>query len=245
MKLEELQKNWNKFGSSDPLWGILAWPDKSENRWQIDEFFATGVREIDNVLAYVAGLALTVRLGTALDFGCGVGRLCQALAPHFDAVHGVDISPAMLALAEHYNQAGERCHYHLNERADLTLFGDRSFDFIYSNITLQHMQPRYSKAYMAEFVRVLAPGGVLIFQAPDRAKRWRHRLLQPVKPTSIFRTYQKLRYGDKPVMDMYGVPRSEVVRLLAAHGGRVVDVQPDTSADALWYSYRYCVTKTA
>ncbi len=245
MKLEELQENWNKFGSSDPLWGILAWPDKSENRWQIDEFFATGVREIDAVLDYIAGLGLTLRRGTALDFGCGVGRLCQALTRHFDAVHGVDISPAMLALADHYNQAADRCRYHLNERADLSLFGDATFDFVYSNITLQHMQPRYSKAYMAEFVRVLAPGGVLIFQVPAQAKRWQQRLLQPLKPTALFRAYQKLRYGDQPIMEMYGVPRWQVERLLADCGARVVDVQPDTSADALWTSYRYCVTKKA
>jgi len=152
MKLDELQENWNKFGETDPLWGILAWPDKTENRWQVDAFFATGVEEIDAVWAYAEGLGLEIEFGTALDFGCGVGRLSQALARRFELVHGVDISPAMIELAQEYNQFGEHCRYHLNPTADLSLFEDQTIDFIYSNITLQHMPPRYARSYIQEFL---------------------------------------------------------------------------------------------
>jgi SAM-dependent methyltransferase len=245
MKLEELQENWNKFGETDPLWGILAWPDKTENRWQVDAFFETGVEEIDAVLAYAAGLGLEPKFGAALDFGCGVGRLSQALARRFELVCGVDISPAMIELAQQYNQFGERCQYHLNETDDLRLFESQSFDFIYSNITLQHMPPRYASAYIAEFLRILAPGGALIFQIPSTPKSGLRRLAQPLRPTFLWRTYQKWRYGDQPVMDMYGIPRAQVLHLLKTHGGQLVDVQPDDSADAAWISYRYCVTKHA
>ncbi|NOX63250.1 MAG: class I SAM-dependent methyltransferase [Chloroflexi bacterium] len=243
MDLKELQENWNKFGLTDPFWSVLAWPDKAENRWQIDEFFETGRREIDDVLAYVNAQGLSVGRERALDFGCGVGRLSQALARHFQRVDGVDISPAMLTLAQTYNQFPDRVHYHQNEVDDLSLFPDAVFDFIYSNITLQHMQPRYARAYMAEFLRVLGPNGALVFQIPAQAKRWRHRLIQPLKPTRLFRFYQRLRYRDQPVMNMYGIPKNQVVRWLQAHGGRVVDIQPDQSADALWHSFRYLVIK--
>ncbi len=243
MKLDELQENWDKFGATDPLWGILAWPDKTENRWQIDEFFATGVAEIDSVMAYVRALGLTLRPGAALDFGCGVGRLSQALAAHFETVSGVDISPAMIELAGRYNRFPDRCRYYLNASDDLRLFESDSFDFVYSNITLQHMQPRYSQAYMAEFLRLLTPGGLLVFQVPSRAKRWQQNVLQPLKPTRLFRFYQRLRYGDQPIMAMYGVEKTRVVAWLEQHGGRVVDVQPDESADSQWYSFRYCVVK--
>ena len=243
MKLEDLQENWNKFGETDPLWGILAWPDKTENRWQVDAFFETGVEEIDAVLAYVADLGLEPGFDAALDFGCGVGRLSQALARRFDIVHGVDISPAMIELAQQYNHHGERCQYHLNETDDLRLFEDKTFDFIYSNITLQHMPPRYASAYIAEFLRLLTPGGVLIFQIPSAPKRRLRRLIQPLRPTRPWRMYQKWRYGDHPVMDMYGIPQTQVLQLLKTHGGKLVDVQPDDSADAAWISYRYCVTK--
>src|SRR6185436_3396874 len=39
--------------------------------------------------------------------------------------------------------------------------------FIYSRLVLQHMEARYAKAYIAEFMRILAPGGALVFQLPD------------------------------------------------------------------------------
>jgi hypothetical protein len=39
-----------------------------------------------------------------------------------------------------------------------------SFDFIYSDIALQHIPPDQSRAYIAEFLRVLRPGGLAVFQ---------------------------------------------------------------------------------
>ena len=38
-----------------------------------------------------------------------------------------------------------------------------------SFIVLQHMEPRYAKAYVAEFLRVLRPGGVALFQLPSKS----------------------------------------------------------------------------
>ncbi len=244
MDLKDVQANWNRFGETDPFWAVLAWPGMEEGRWDVDAFFATGREEIHQVMAYVAGLGVEIGRDAALDFGCGVGRLTQALAHYFDEVHGVDISEAMLDLARELNQAGDRCHYHLNPRDDLSLFADDAFDFVYSNITLQHMPPRYARGYMLEFLRVLKPGGLAVFQIPSRPRSAMQRLLQPIKPTAAWRWYQRLRYGDAPVMNMYGVPRQEVVRLVEEHGGRIIDVQPDDNADAAWESFRYAVTKS-
>src|SRR5213075_3164955 len=130
------------------------------------EFFRTGVVEIDDVMAYVDRLGLKFARRAALDFGCGVGRLTQALCGHFDAAVGVDIAPSMIDKARAYNRHGERCRYSLNVSDDLSQFDDGQFDFIYSNIVLQHMLPRYSKKYVREFLRLLAPGGVAVLQLP-------------------------------------------------------------------------------
>lgn len=104
--------------------------------------------------------------GRALDFGCGVGRLTQALAEHFEECDGVDIAGPMIDEARRINRHGDRCRYHVNDTANLQLFPSASFDFVLSIIVLQHMEPRYAGAYIAEFLRVLRPGGVAGFQVP-------------------------------------------------------------------------------
>lgn len=166
MKLTEVKKNWDEFGKQDPLWSILTKRDKKGNRWGIEEFFKTGEEEIEFVLNYLDFLDVSYFRGRALDFGCGVGRLTQALCKYFNESWGVDIAVSMVELAEQYNRYGDRCKYYLNEANDLSLFANNSFNLIYSRIVLQHMSPEYSKNYIKEFLRVLAPGGVLVFQIP-------------------------------------------------------------------------------
>ena len=68
MSLRRLQANWNTFGETDPLWAILTDPAKKGGGWALEEFFATGEREIAGILDYVRSLhPLPVR--RALDFG--------------------------------------------------------------------------------------------------------------------------------------------------------------------------------
>jgi 2-polyprenyl-3-methyl-5-hydroxy-6-metoxy-1,4-benzoquinol methylase len=96
MNIEELERNWNELGGQDPLWAILTWPGKKGRKWRTDEFFETGKQEIADVMASTMSLGIPVERKRALDFGCGVGRLTQALAVHFDQVASVDIAASML-----------------------------------------------------------------------------------------------------------------------------------------------------
>jgi SAM-dependent methyltransferase len=79
----------------------------------------------------------------------------------------VDISASMLSAARRHDRHPDRCTYHLNTRSDLALFTDGSFTFAYSTLVLQHMEPRYARSYIRELLRVLAPGGLLVFQLPS------------------------------------------------------------------------------
>jgi ubiquinone/menaquinone biosynthesis C-methylase UbiE len=169
MKLEELQRHWNDFGKQDPLWAIMTWPQKRNRRWQLEEFFRTGEDEIKATLDHVAAVGLPLPHRRALDFGCGVGRLTQALCTRFESVCGVDIAQSMVELAREYNKHGERCQYFHNTADDLRIFDDGSFDFVFTLRVLQHMRPEYSQAYIREFMRVLAPGAVAVFQIPGPA----------------------------------------------------------------------------
>lgn len=266
MSLRDLQRNWDEFGRTDPLWAILAHPDKKGQRWDVAQFFETGIREIDDVMRYVGTLGVPRERRRALDFGCGAGRLTQALARHFADVCGVDIAPSMIELAEKMNRHGTRCRYVLNEDDDLRGFRDQSFDFIYSSIVLQHVNPTHTKRYLREFLRLLGANGLLIFQLPSvklrdprdealftRPGRGPKALLKRLVPRTWiewywgrpWRSWRSLfRWGapSEPRMEMHGIPRHEVEPFLERCGGNIVDVVPSDTAPG-WASFRYAVSR--
>lgn len=132
MDLVDLQRHWDGFGRQDPFWAILAQPAYRGNRWPLDEFFETGRVEVSAAMADSAVHGVPHARRRALDFGCGAGRLTQALADHFDTALGIDVAPSMIALARAHNRHGERCRYEINDRPDLSRWSDSFFDLIYT-----------------------------------------------------------------------------------------------------------------
>ncbi len=243
MSLESLQQNWEKLGASDPYWAILNDDSKTGNRWEVDEFFNSGAREVQRILDHVGTLYALPNRHRALDFGCGVGRLTQALADHFEQVDGVDISASMLETARKHNRHAARCTYWLNPKPDLSIFPAAHFTFIYSSITLQHMRARYAKLYLREFLRVLAPGGVLVFQLPAGLTK---SLLSPARRISqalYYYLFHPIFRPRTPVIEMHPIPKAVVTGLLRENGAWILDISRDGSAGELWESYRYTVTQ--
>ncbi len=258
MRFEKLGKNWNDFAEVDPLWSILTEDDKKGNKWEVEEFFESGSKEIEQLMKYTLSLGIDVRREMALDFGCGVGRLTQALAEHFDEVHGVDISPRMIELADQYNSHGNRCHYHVNERSDLELFDDDVFDFIYSTITLMHMEPKYSKKYIREFLRVLSPHGLLVFQQPNEMMvypgdslilKLKKKIKADLPKLWYMHRYTWARlfnpdYMNAPLMEVYCVRKREIEKLIRKNSGKLLNVIEDDLRPMPGHrSLRYHVTK--
>jgi SAM-dependent methyltransferase len=94
--------------------------------------------------------------GVALDAACGTGRYAEFLARRGHQVIGVDSSPHMLAHARRRVPDGE---FHVAELGQLPL-PDDSVDVIICALALVHV-PRLQPV-MAEFARVLRPGGDLV-----------------------------------------------------------------------------------
>jgi ubiquinone/menaquinone biosynthesis C-methylase UbiE len=249
MKFADLQKNWDILGKTDPLWAIYSDPQKKGNKWVLDDFFQTGRDEISSVMTHLKSFKKDITYGKALDFGCGVGRLTQAMAAYFENVSGVDIAVSMIELARKYAAGNRKCDFYLNQKDNLSLFGDSTFDFIYTNVVLQHMEPAYSMRYLSEFLRILRSGGVLFFQLPSELSpvaAFRHRIAL-LAPNIVRRSYAKIRQNitKSPQIEMYGIKKEKIVKFFNERGAKILDIARDSSASAYWLSYRYCIMKTA
>ena len=249
MGLGHTIRTWERLGSTEPLWAILNDKHKKDGAWDTDEFFRTGDEEITSVVAYLDSHGIRPRPDRALDFGCGAGRLTQALARFFKRVTGVDAAPSMVALAQKLNREKPQCRFLLAQTGALSLFPDQSFDFIYSSITLQHMEPRYARRYLKEFFRVLASGGVMAFQLPsERIGKTREqnpfgKMFKRLIPAPLIRQYHRARYGKDAFIEMYGAPRRDVTMLLENLGARVIGVEENRDAGDDWISFRYYALK--
>ncbi len=240
MDIQELKQHWDKFGQEDPMWAIMTDPEKKGGKWDPTDFYATGKQEIGEIMDYIQSCDFEIGYAKALDFGCGMGRLTQPLCEYFEKVEGVDIAPSMIELANKHNQYPDKCNYQVNED-NLSLFSDGEFDFVYSDIVLQHMEPKYAQQYIKEFLRILKPDGVIIFQLNIPHKSKVKDLIKSLIPDSFYQSYRKLRYGNQPLMEMHGMEKQEVVDFVESSGAKVIDVLEGKGGG--WDSFFYTVRK--
>ena len=94
--------DWEEIGRSNPYFGVLTDPrykTANLNGQALAAFFASGEADISWASEVQKRRYPDFAPGSALDFGCGVGRLTRALAAATGDAFGVDVSEAMLAEA--------------------------------------------------------------------------------------------------------------------------------------------------
>ena len=225
--VSRVQRAWDTLANVDPMWAILTDPSKLGLKWSEVDFFESGHREIGDLMAEIDRLVPGAPRDHALDFGCGIGRLSGALAEYYGHVDGVDVAPSMVSLARERNAHPDRCIFHLNPASNLRLFTDQTFDLIYSNIVLQHIQPSLALRYISEFARCAKPGGLVVFQAPHRrrlnAASLRRYVLHgayAILPVWAVKIYRRTKYKglDRTVIDR--LPKTPM-EIHAVHQKRV------------------------
>ncbi|MFD7864251.1 class I SAM-dependent DNA methyltransferase [Streptomyces sp. NPDC059783] len=149
------------------------------------------------VLAVFASYAAAAG-GPVLDAGCGPGRVTALLRDLGVPASGVDLSPGMVAEAR-------RRHPDLRfEVGTMTALdaADGSLGGVLAWYSLVHTPPEELPRFLAEFHRVLAPGGPLLlaFKAGDERVRLERA------------------FGHRVDLDVYRFSPARVARLLEAAG---------------------------
>jgi SAM-dependent methyltransferase len=157
--MRDTDADWRAIGATEPFWGVLTTPQykrQNLNPEQYTAFYASGlgdIRRITSRLEHLTGKP--VRVARALDFGCGTGRLSEAMQAFADHVIGFDISPGMLGEAR---RLGRGTVVYCDEMPA------GKFGWINSFIVFQHIPPERGMAILETLLDRLEPGGLISLQ---------------------------------------------------------------------------------
>jgi hypothetical protein len=99
---------------------------------------------------------------TALEIGCGIGRIQAALAPWLYETHGIDISGKMIAAARRRCAGLANVHLSRCSGRDLAGFADAGFDLVLAADSFPYIYQGGQdlvSVHFEEITRVLRPGG--------------------------------------------------------------------------------------
>ena len=195
--MRDTDADWKVWGAAEPFFGVLSHDRfRRENLTPeaLDEFWRTGVDEavrLEEVLTRFFG---PFPKATALDFGCGVGRLTRGMAAFCGEVVGLDVSPGMLA--EAVKDAPENTTF-VTELRD-----GQTFDWVNSIIVFQHIPPSRGYRILDDLLQRVNVGGAISLHITFATT--------PTDP-------------DAPVgsMSMFSYDLSRIVSMLALRGYRL------------------------
>lgn len=217
-------KAWEKFGSEDPYFGVLAEERFTsakigENR---DAFFKSGRATIAHILGRYEARFGALPRGRALDHGCGVGRLALPLGEVFAEVVGLDVSPSMLVEAEANARTTRADNVRFALADDALSNAPGKYDFVNSYMVLQHIPVRRGLPIIARLVGKVGPGGGFHVHFSIRTDRLRSRALwwasHHIPGVKIWQNVFAGRRWNAPAMQMNNYPLNRVMVLLALQG---------------------------
>lgn len=140
-----------------PPMGLVYLVNGRFSRWSFHEGGRLAAAYIRSTLEE-AGLDLEEKI-RLLDFGCGCGRILRWWDTLPSPVYGCDYNPRLLSWCASNLPHALLTH---NQLLPPTRFGSGFFDVIYAQSVLTHLAPDVQEAWMAEWTRLLRPGGFLL-----------------------------------------------------------------------------------
>lgn len=191
---------------------VAASPDI---RW----FIEGGRRGAESVRGILGANAIDLApLGPILDFGCGCGRVLRNFADLGNSgVFGSDLSPMLIRWCR---EELPFARFETNGLAPPLAFSDGQFGLVYSLSVFTHLPEALQPLWMEEMVRVLRPGGYLIFST--HGARYVDQL-NPIERQSFESGRLVVRHDEQPGSNTCGAYHPEAyVRTHVPAGMRVV-----------------------
>jgi ubiquinone/menaquinone biosynthesis C-methylase UbiE len=144
--------------------------------------------------------------GALLDLGCGTGFIIDLARDLFDEIHGVDVTPAMLARID-VSRGNITLH---NTNAERLPFDDAAFDVVTGYSFLHHLED--FRPVLREAFRVLKPGGLGYFDLDPNRLFWKALMdLEASGATALSdiveREIRAILHLDEQVEAEYGIRR--------------------------------------
>lgn len=214
--MKDTDTDWAMLGEGEPFFGVLSEPRflrANITPEALEDFWATGRNEMNGYRQLIQTHFGAFPDASALDFGCGVGRLTRAMGEMCQKATGLDISPGMLAEARRH--APSNVSY-------VSELGDETFDWLNSIIVFQHIPPKRGYRLLDDLLARVNPGGALslhITLFKDES------FLTHIWPALRRGQWDGERFtsmdhvvGDAGGMEMYDYDMSRIIEMTSRHG---------------------------
>lgn len=248
-----MRQDWDERARKDAFYYIASW----RKDWDLPAFFKSGEDDYDRLVAPLFQSTSFLPQGkTAIELGCGVGRMTRAFAAHFSHVVAFDISEEMLKKAKALLPECDNVTWHHSNGGDLREASGESADFVFSYLVLQHLpQEELVRAYIREMLRVLRSDGLCLFQF-NGSKRptmnWKGHVAWKVIDTMWA---MRLRGASRSLARLAGfdpemagntwhgtsIAAARVAETIRSAGGTVIEMNGESTAMA-WCSARKAVS---
>lgn len=237
---DHTETTWRRLGTSEPYWSVLSsdqyrLTNIASNMTQFEE---TGRRTVDlHLELLMANGVVPSTLKTAIDFGCGVGRLTRWFSEHFDSVIACDVSEPHLRIARDLLDARGRSNVEFRRVENLaSLTALPAVDLVYSMSALQHNAPPLIARMLEDLLGAVAPGGVALIQ------------LATYRPGYVFDVGAYVagihtQRHDVPNIEVHLLPQHHVNRIIRDSGCLTLEILADDSAGPGFISNLFLVQR--
>lgn len=221
------QSYWEETGKSSPWWGVLVHIQRGTaiplaaklQFYKSGHDWVTGMES--RVQRYRLFEADWARGKTAFDFGCGLGRMSNALTRlGFASVICADMTSSYLAAAEANlrSMAGQgtvaadvlsKVSFRKISPSLLCDVEPASVDFVHSVITIQHNKPALQVLYVEQFCDILRSGGKAYIGIPVQIYAQPKRMHCDIG-------------SETRTMNMHYTPEKEVIRHITSRGCEMI-----------------------